>query len=99
VNLRNFKEMRYVVTEMAELMQRMKQENYKLLLDDMVAAQNKGEIRKDINPQFILYFLNKMTEIAGDEQVINMYDSTQSLTAELINLFFHGILTKKMEGK
>ena len=87
------------IPEVAELMQRMKQENFKLLLDDMVAAQNKGEIRKDINPQFILYFLNKMAEIAGDEQMINMYESTQSLTAELIDLFFYGILTKKSEDK
>jgi len=87
------------IPKVAELMKRMKQENFKLFLDDMVAAQNKGEIRKDVNPQFILYFLNKMIEIAGDEQMINMYESTQSLTAELINLFFYGILTKKMEDK
>jgi AcrR family transcriptional regulator len=82
------------IPEVAELMQRIKQENFKLLLDDMVAAQNKGEIRKDINLQFILYFLNKMIEMAADEQMISMYESTQSLTAELINLFFYGILTK-----
>lgn len=58
-----------------------------------------NSFRKDINPQFILYFLNKMIEMAGDEQMINMYESTQSLTAELINLFFYGILTKKSEDK
>ena len=87
------------IPEVAELMQRIQRENIQLFLDDMVAAQNKGEIRKDINPQFILYFLNKMREIAGDEQMINMYESTQSLTAELINLFFYGILTKQSEDK
>ncbi len=87
------------IPEVAELMQRIQRENFKLFLDDMVAAQNKGEIRKDINPQFILYFLNKMREIAGDEQLINMYDSTQSLTAELVNFFFYGILTKQSEEK
>jgi len=87
------------IPEVTELMQKMKQENFRLVLEDMVAAQNKGEIRKEINPQFILYFLNKMIEMAGDEQMINMYESTQSLTAELINLFFYGILTKKMEDK
>jgi len=58
-----------------------------------------NSFRKDINPQFILYFLNKMIEMAGDEQMINMYESTQSLTVELINLFFYGILTKKSEDK
>jgi len=87
------------IPEVVELMERMKQENFKLLLDDMIAAQNNGEIRKDINPQFILYFLNKMIEMAGDEQMINMYESTQSLTAELINLFFYGILSVKLEDK
>ena len=87
------------IPEVAELMQRIQRENFQLFLDDMVAAQNKGEIRKDINPQFILYFLNKMREIAGDEQMINIYDSTQSLTAELINFFFYGILQKNMEDK
>ena len=87
------------IPEVTELMQRMKQENFRLFLDDIVAAQKKGEIRKDINPQFILYFLNKMAEIAGDGQMIKMYESTRSLTAELINLFFYGILTKKMEDK
>lgn len=87
------------IPEVAKLMQRIQRENIQLFLDDMVAAQNKGEIRNDINPQFILYFLNKMREIAGDEQIINMYDSTQSLTAELVNFFFYGILTKQSEDK
>jgi AcrR family transcriptional regulator len=87
------------IPEIAELMQRIQRENFKLFLDDLVEAQNKGEIRKDINPQFILYFLNKIREIAGDEQVINMYDSTQSLTKELVNFFFYGILTKQPEDK
>jgi AcrR family transcriptional regulator len=91
--------MQDTIPEVAELMQRIQRENIQLFLDDMVEAQNKGEIRKDINPQFILYFLNKIREIAGDEQLINMYESTQSLTAELVNFFFYGILTKHSEGK
>lgn len=87
------------IPEIAELMQRMQHKNIQLFLDDMVAAQKKGEIRREIKPEFILYFLNKMGEIAGDEQVIHMYDSTQALTAELVNFFFYGILTRKPEEK
>jgi len=82
------------IPEVAELMTRMKKQNFRLFLDGMAEAQMNGEIRRDINPQFILYFLNKMIEMAGDEQLISMYGSTQALTAELINLFFYGILTK-----
>jgi hypothetical protein len=64
----------------------------------MITAQKRGEIRRDINSQSVLYFLNKMIEIEGDVRVINMYESIQSLTADLINLFFYGILTKKNGG-
>ncbi|MBN1272994.1 MAG: TetR/AcrR family transcriptional regulator [Candidatus Aminicenantes bacterium] len=87
------------IPEVAELMQSMKEKNYKLILDDMFEAQKKGEIRRDINLQFIPYFLNKMADMAGDEQMISMYESPQSLTAELINFFFYGILTEKGEDK
>ncbi len=38
----------------------------------MIAAKNTGEIRRDINLQFILYFHGKMAEIAVDKQVIGM---------------------------
>jgi len=37
--------------------------------------------------------------VVGDEQMINLYESTQPLTEELIDLFVYGILTKKMEDK
>jgi len=85
------------IPEVAEFLQRKTQENLKLFLDDLVSAQKKGEIRKDINPQFILYFLNLMTEMVVDERLLNLHESPQALTAELINFFFYGILTRKSE--
>ena len=65
----------------------------------MITAQKRGEIRRDINPQFILNLLNKMIEIAGEVRVINMNESTPPLTTDLIDLFFYGILTEKMEDQ
>ena len=85
------------IPEVAEFLQRKTQENFKLFLDDLVLAQKKGEIRKDINPQFILYFLNLMTEMVVDDRLLNLHQSPQALTAELINFFFYGILTRKSE--
>ena len=85
------------ILEVAEFLQRKTQENFKLFLDDLVSAQKKGKIRKDINPQFILYFLNLMTEMVVDERLLNLHESPQALTAELINFFFYGILTRKSE--
>ena len=89
--------MRGSIPEVAELMQRTKQENYKLLLDDMVAAQKKGEIRQDINPHFIIHMIGQMQEMAADEKLLNMYGSTQALASEFINFFYYGVLSIKEE--
>lgn len=85
------------VPEVADYMKKKTQLSLKLFLDDMIAAQNKGEIRQDINPHFILYFIGKMQEIATDEKIIHMYETVQDFTSEIINLFFYGILTREKE--
>lgn len=85
------------VPEVADYMKKRTQLSLKQFLDDMIAAQNKGEIRQDINPHFILYFIGKMQEIAADEKIVNMYETVQDFTSEIINLFFYGILTRENE--
>lgn len=85
------------IPEVAEMMQKISHENFKLFLDDMIAAQKKGEIRKEINPHFIIAMLGRMQEMAADDKVLNMYDSPQALTSEIINFFFFGILTRREE--
>jgi len=85
------------IPEVAEFMQKTTQESLKLLLEDMTTAQKKGEIRKDINPHFIIYMLDRMQEMAADEKLSNMYESTQALASEFINFFFYGILSNKKE--
>lgn len=82
------------IPEVAEMMQKITKANFKLFLDDMIAAQNKGEIRKEINPHFIIAMLGKMQEMAADDHVLNMYESPQALTSEIINFFFYGILSR-----
>lgn len=49
------------------------------------------EIRKDINPQFIAYFLEKINEMAADEKLLKLYKNEQELIMELTNFFFYGL--------
>lgn len=85
------------IPEVADLIQKIIQENFKLVLEDMISAQKKGEVRQEINPHFIIYMLGRMQEMAVDERVLNMYESPQALTREIINFFFYGILSRKKE--
>lgn len=87
------------IPEVVELLKRITQENYKLLLDDMTAAQKKGEIRQDINLHFIMYMIGQMQEMAADDNLLRMYGSIQDLASEFINFFFYGILSKKEEPR
>jgi len=83
--------------EVTELIQKFNRENLNLLLDDMIAAQKKGDIRRDINPHFIIYMLGQMQKMSTDETLLSTYGSTQALASEFINFFFYGILPRDVE--
>ncbi len=85
------------VPAVADYMHKRTQATLKQFLDDMIAAQKKGEIRPNINPHFILYLIGHMQEMTADEKVLSMYETTQALTSEIINFFFYGILTREKE--
>lgn len=73
----------------------MYQENLQVLLRDYTQAQERGEIRQDIKPEFILYFLNQMMQMAEDPALQTQYASLQDLIMELTRFFFYGILPRE----
>jgi AcrR family transcriptional regulator len=83
------------IPEVVEMLEENRKESLSEVLNDLEAARKKGDIRQNINPEFILYFLNHMTEIAKDENLLSLYDSPNDLIMELTNFFFYGILPEK----
>lgn len=55
-------------------------------------AQEKGEVRKDIKPDFLVAVLNKMLELAKDETLINLYPRVTDFSLEVNNFIYCGIL-------
>jgi AcrR family transcriptional regulator len=45
--------------------------NLQTIQNDYKEAQKKGDVRPDINPNFILYYLDKILEMAKDENLIS----------------------------
>ncbi len=80
--------------ELLRFFQREKDEALKEILNDYRQAQQRGDIRKDVKPEFILYVLNKLIEFYQDDDVLKMYGSPQELTGEILNFFFYGILAR-----
>ena len=65
------------------------------IINNYKKAQENGDIRSNIKPEFILYMITKLTEMYRDENLLKMYDTPKDLTKEVINFFFYGILEKK----
>ncbi len=65
------------------------------ILKDYVNAQKQGDIRKDIKPEFILYFLNHIFDLAKDKELLKLYDHPQEVIMELVNFFFYGIMNRR----
>ncbi|MDF1570270.1 MAG: TetR/AcrR family transcriptional regulator [Bacteroidales bacterium] len=80
--------------EMVEYMSQMTQQVLGIVYNDYIAAQEKGEIRKDIKPEFIIYFLNHIYEMLKDENLLKMYRDPNELAMELTRFFFYGIANR-----
>jgi AcrR family transcriptional regulator len=87
------------IPEIAEYLRQQQHRNVQILLADLTAAQERGEIRRDIKPEFLLYFMNRMIEMASDERVVSLYESPRSISEEILNLFFYGILPHPRKDK
>ncbi len=86
--------------ELKSFLCKLSGESLKKIKDDYIKAQKEGNIRQDINPDFILYTLNFMFEkMAKDDNLILMYLTPGELIYELINFFFYGIMPRNNEAK
>lgn len=88
---------RHADPEMLALLQQKSDEMMGFILNDYVEAQKNGDIRKDIKPEFILYFLNHMMEMAKDERLEKIYDNPQDMIMEITKFFFYGVMPR--DGK
>lgn len=68
------------------LMQRM--------LQFFVNAQQRGEVRPDIRPEFLLAIHDKTHELMHDEKLFKLYPDYAAYTRECFNLILYGILTR-----
>jgi len=83
------------IDELKKMFNETAQNNIQIILNDYIQAQKKGEIRKDIKPEFILYFMNHMMEMAKDQRLSGIYSTPNEMIMELNNFFFYGVLPRK----
>jgi AcrR family transcriptional regulator len=73
-------------------------ETQKRVLAAFMDAQEKGEIREDINPEFHLFMLNHLLELAKDERLIKIHKNSYELARELTQFYFFGITARPKDA-
>ncbi|MDR3611371.1 MAG: TetR/AcrR family transcriptional regulator [Ignavibacteriaceae bacterium] len=63
-----------------------------IFIEFIKTAQFRGEVRKDIKPEFLIAMLNKMIEMAKDEPLVQLYPRAADFSLEINNFFYCGIL-------
>jgi hypothetical protein len=86
---------KYQDEELSETIETIKMRMIGIYLDDIREAQKIGEIRNDVKPEFMLYFLNNLTEILTDKRLVDIYPNPEQMIADVMNFFFYGIMPRK----
>jgi AcrR family transcriptional regulator len=86
---------KYQDEDLSDTIEDIKNKMIGIYLDDFHDAQKTGEIRSDVKPEFLLYFLNNMTEMFTDQNLVALYNNPEQMIAEVMNFFFYGIMPRK----
>jgi AcrR family transcriptional regulator len=86
--------------EILDFMHQMVSDSLAIFMRDFKYYQDKGEIRKDMKPEFMLYMLNKMTELTADESFMQLFSDPADMVRVVSDFYFYGIMPhEKFEGK
>lgn len=61
-------------------------------MDMIRRAQEGGEVRKSMRPEFFLTVVRQLTELAKDEKLAAMYDNYTEFALEINNFLYYGIM-------
>ena len=86
---------KYQDEELYITIENIKKRMFEIYLDDLRKAQKLGEIRADVKPEFMLYFLNNLTEMFTDQRLAGIYPNPEQMIVEVLSFFFYGIMPRK----
>lgn len=67
-------------------------ELFKQFLKD---SQRQGLIRKDLKIPFVQHYINQLTGLVTDQQLLDHYNNPQELIMESMRFMFYGLLPRK----
>lgn len=84
----------YASPDLKDFFEKLAQDSLTHFLDFLKAAQNKGEVRPDLKPEFLMAIINNIKHLVKDQALINSYPSYHDFAMEVNNFLFYGILPR-----
>ncbi len=81
-------------SECGKFLMKQRKESYEFTRKIYTDAQERGDIRKDIKIDFIMFVMEYLAGIIKDERVQSMYPDMSQLVHEMFALLFYGMLSR-----
>jgi len=65
----------------------------------LLDGQERGEVRRDLSPEFFIKATTKLTELVQDEALVRSYATYQEFVLEVNRFIFYGILENPDRGE
>lgn len=63
-----------------------------LFKKDLEEAIEKGWIKQDFKPEFLMYMSDQLTDMLIDAKLLSMFDNSEEAIFGITDFFFHGIM-------
>ena len=84
--------------EIHEFLAERSQYNLHKMLEIFREAQRKGEIRRNLNLEFVAFMLDHTLELSENPRLQAIFPSTYDLVRDWLDYFFYGIMGKEGEA-
>lgn len=79
--------------ELADFVAALTAANHRRFVEFILEAQERGDVRPEIRPRFVLALLGSLNDLAGSEELRRHYPDYVALTKEIVDFFFFGLVT------
>ena len=80
--------------ELKDFFEKLSGESMSRFLSFIKDAQEKGEVRQDMRPEFLLAIINNIKLMVKDEALISSYPNYHDFVMEVNNFIFYGVLPR-----
>lgn len=94
-----FKEISFECIEEIIPLKRSHEKTGKFIFQVISEAQKKGEVRQEVRPEFLLAVIDKMWELAQNEDLRKLYATPLDYNREIKDFFYYGIIPGKAPKK